>query len=255
MLVRAGLVYDKEFNPKAPGDTPTWEEIIACMDRDIDPADVDFDEMLSDRPSMFSCVDIATKMRPRESMVPESTSTVLPPTSIPAVLILSMLKRMVKDIPTSTLRPSKRVKTSAPKKKATQVLARDSGEEATPSIGFESQVGSAALPATMPRAQVVDLESSATVFGQGVAHPYERGGKAPTAGSSLPNYDERYLDLTYIIPPNLEVTGEAPWKARKFHYHTVKPLLAKEVATQYKNLADAYDLFANSPSILLRFVD
>ncbi|GAA0186069.1 hypothetical protein LIER_33357 [Lithospermum erythrorhizon] len=33
-LVKAGLVYDKEFNPDAPGDPLTWEEIFSYVNID-----------------------------------------------------------------------------------------------------------------------------------------------------------------------------------------------------------------------------
>ncbi|GAA0153499.1 hypothetical protein LIER_11722 [Lithospermum erythrorhizon] len=93
-LVKAGLVYDKDFNPEAPGDPSSWEEIISYTDTEKAPADVDFDDMVSDRPPLFSRVAITTKTKPRASMVPESTSTTPlatgsnpPPTTIPLVKI------------------------------------------------------------------------------------------------------------------------------------------------------------------------
>ncbi|GAA0165375.1 hypothetical protein LIER_39968 [Lithospermum erythrorhizon] len=46
VLVKAGLVYDKEFNPEAHGDPPSWEEIIAYTDVEDASTDVEFDEML-----------------------------------------------------------------------------------------------------------------------------------------------------------------------------------------------------------------
>ncbi|GAA0157591.1 hypothetical protein LIER_14828 [Lithospermum erythrorhizon] len=130
-------------------------------------------------------------------------------------------------------------------------------------IGDPPTWGPAAPHTTTPRAPVVDLESSATVSDQGVVHPDEGGasrsdasfppsceqtsapvaevlemapeevilprkGKAATTGPSLPDYDGRYLDLPHTIPPNLEVTSEAPWKAHKFHYHAMKPLVSKK---------------------------
>ncbi|GAA0186213.1 hypothetical protein LIER_33501 [Lithospermum erythrorhizon] len=146
-------------------------EITSCAAPKSKPAEIDFDEMLSERPSLFTRVAITTKTRPRESLAPESA-----PASIPTILIPSMLKRMATEIPSSTSRPSKRTKTSSLKKKVTQVLARDSKEEETHSVGVESQVGPVAPHTTTQRAPVVDLESSATVSDQGAAYPDEGGG-------------------------------------------------------------------------------
>ncbi|GAA0183293.1 hypothetical protein LIER_30729 [Lithospermum erythrorhizon] len=146
---------------------------------------------------------------------------------------------MAREIPASTSRPSKQTKTFALKKKATKVLARDSEEDTTPSLGGESQVGPVAPQATTPQALVVDLESSAT-------------GKAAVAGSSLPDYDGRYLNLPYTIPPNLEVTGEPPWKAHKFHYHTMKPLLLRRWRPSIRTWWTLMLSSLNLPNILLR---
>ncbi|GAA0141728.1 hypothetical protein LIER_35447 [Lithospermum erythrorhizon] len=134
----------------------------------------DFDEMLSERPPLFTRMAITTKTKPRDSMVPESTSAApLPSTVIVAPVVNSILKRMVKDIHASTSRPSNRLKKSLPKKKTTQVLARDSNEEVTQSLGVESQVGPVAQHAIPQQASVVDLDSSTTISDQGVAHPSE----------------------------------------------------------------------------------
>ncbi|GAA0164304.1 hypothetical protein LIER_19972 [Lithospermum erythrorhizon] len=46
--------------------------------------------------------------------------------------------------------------------------------------------------------------------------------------------------------PNLEVTSESPWGARKFHFHLAKPLLSKEMAAQYTPLVDPYAAFAQA---------
>ncbi|GAA0169887.1 hypothetical protein LIER_24269 [Lithospermum erythrorhizon] len=48
MLVKAGLVYDKEFNPEAPDDPSSWEEIVSYTHTERAPVDVDFDDMVSD---------------------------------------------------------------------------------------------------------------------------------------------------------------------------------------------------------------
>ncbi|GAA0151220.1 hypothetical protein LIER_09988 [Lithospermum erythrorhizon] len=108
-LVMAGLVYDKECNPEAPGNLPYWEEIISYNNVDRAPADVDFDDMVSDRPTLFSRVAITSKTKPRASVVPESTyvpppttgstfpTTTHPPTNIPLAKIPSMLKRLARE--------------------------------------------------------------------------------------------------------------------------------------------------------------
>ncbi|GAA0174158.1 hypothetical protein LIER_27604 [Lithospermum erythrorhizon] len=62
-------------------------------------------------------VVITSKTKPRESLVPLPASAAPLSTGILAILIPSMLKRMAKEIPASTSRPSKRTKTSAPKQK------------------------------------------------------------------------------------------------------------------------------------------
>ncbi|GAA0185077.1 hypothetical protein LIER_32365 [Lithospermum erythrorhizon] len=79
MLVKASLVYDKEFNPEASGDPPSWGGTTA-------PADVDFDKMLSERPSLFPRVAITTKTKPRASMVLESAPAASPTAIAPALI-------------------------------------------------------------------------------------------------------------------------------------------------------------------------
>ncbi|GAA0163450.1 hypothetical protein LIER_19312 [Lithospermum erythrorhizon] len=46
--------------------------------------------------------------------------------------------------------------------------------------------------------------------------------------------------------PNLEITDDAPWTSRKFHYHLVKPMLSKRMAAQYRPLQDPYAAMAQS---------
>ncbi|GAA0175146.1 hypothetical protein LIER_28381 [Lithospermum erythrorhizon] len=130
------------------------EEIVSYTNTKRAPADVDFDDMVSDRPSPFSRVAITTKMKPRASMVPKSTfATPLasdshhPPTKVPVPKILSMLKRLAKETPTSSSKPTKRVKIQwgvshlAQKKKVSWVSVQGSGEEGTRSVGGESPMG------------------------------------------------------------------------------------------------------------------
>ncbi|GAA0165685.1 hypothetical protein LIER_21019 [Lithospermum erythrorhizon] len=79
MLVKACLAYDKKFNPEATNDPPTWEETTSHTTGEKEPTDVDFDEMMSKRPSLFPRVAITTKAKPRASMVPEPTPAAPPP--------------------------------------------------------------------------------------------------------------------------------------------------------------------------------
>ncbi|GAA0183388.1 hypothetical protein LIER_30807 [Lithospermum erythrorhizon] len=101
MLVKTCLVYDKEFNFEV------GEEITSYIARETTPVDVNFDEMLSKRPSLFTRVAITTK--PREFMAPESAPAIplaatpaISPTTIPAAKIPSTLKRLAKEILAST---------------------------------------------------------------------------------------------------------------------------------------------------------
>ncbi|GAA0186036.1 hypothetical protein LIER_33324 [Lithospermum erythrorhizon] len=113
----------------------------------------------------------------------------------------------------STSQLAKRAKKLAPKK-ANQVLARDSVEEASQSLGGESQAG-------------------------------PRKGNAVAAKPLLPSYDGRYLELPYELP-NLEVTSKAPWNTSRFHFHVVKPLLSKKVAARHAPFRDRYASFTQS---------
>ncbi|GAA0174544.1 hypothetical protein LIER_27915 [Lithospermum erythrorhizon] len=86
MLVKAGLVYDKEFHPKAPDDPPSWATDLYLI------------FSFHDRPSLFPRVAITTKTKPLPSMIPESTSAPpqvtgsTPPPTIPLAKIPSILK-------------------------------------------------------------------------------------------------------------------------------------------------------------------
>ncbi|GAA0161743.1 hypothetical protein LIER_39288 [Lithospermum erythrorhizon] len=184
--------------------------------------------MLLERPSLFTRVAI---------------------TSIPAVLIPSKLKRLAKKIPAITSRPSKRLKKSAHTKRNAQVLARHSEEEeAQPldgkvrrseeRVSLFTELDTPFPPNEQPPLNAeVPKETPKEVIRQ-------RKGKATAFGQSFPAYDERHLELPYTIPPNLEVSGKTPWNTRKFHYHAVKPLKSKKVATRYRNLSNPYASFA-----------
>ncbi|GAA0166901.1 hypothetical protein LIER_21958 [Lithospermum erythrorhizon] len=95
------------------------------------PQLVDFDDMLMDRPSLFTRMAITTKTKPRELLVSEAVSS-SPPTigmALPTPSINPLLKRMASDAPTDS-QPSKRAKKySLVQKKRTQVLVRDSSGE------------------------------------------------------------------------------------------------------------------------------
>ncbi|GAA0186847.1 hypothetical protein LIER_34135 [Lithospermum erythrorhizon] len=71
---------------------------------------------------------------------------------------------------------------------------------------------------------------------------HQRKGKGAATGPSLPAYDARFLVLPYTLP-NLEVNSKAPWNPRKFHFHTVKPLLSKKVEVLKKVIATKNSLF------------
>ncbi|GAA0153719.1 hypothetical protein LIER_11890 [Lithospermum erythrorhizon] len=131
----------------------------------------------------------------------------------------------------SQLLPSKWVKKSAPKKKSTQVLARVSVEDATPSLGLESQVGvvypyerdaslhedlDAPFPPPREPTPTPVVETQEEVPEEVVR---SRKVKSAATGPSLLDYDGRYLELPYTIPSKLEVSSDAPWIVRKFHYH------------------------------------
>ncbi|GAA0162188.1 hypothetical protein LIER_18334 [Lithospermum erythrorhizon] len=103
---------------------------IADIAASTEPKLVDFDDMLMDSPSLFTRVAIVPKKKPRKCMIQEPSSISPPPTNnvhIPA--INPLLKRMATTSPSVPL-PSKKAKKMAPsKKKASQVLARDSSDE------------------------------------------------------------------------------------------------------------------------------
>ncbi|GAA0170091.1 hypothetical protein LIER_24431 [Lithospermum erythrorhizon] len=77
MLVLAGLVYDKEFDPEAKDDPPTWGELLAITSAN-QMDDVEFDAMLSEKPSFLDRVKIKSKTKPRESMVPSDFAPAAP---------------------------------------------------------------------------------------------------------------------------------------------------------------------------------
>ncbi|GAA0164998.1 hypothetical protein LIER_20508 [Lithospermum erythrorhizon] len=127
---------------------------IANITASAQPKLVDFDDMLIDRPSLFTHVAIVPKTKPCKSMVPEANSSSPPPTVnvlIPTVNVLiptinPLLKKMAKASP-SVPPPSKKAKKVAPsKKKPSKILARDSlDEESAERSGYGSLVSTAGI--------------------------------------------------------------------------------------------------------------
>ncbi|GAA0149571.1 hypothetical protein LIER_43064 [Lithospermum erythrorhizon] len=114
------------------------KELVTYAVGGLKPNEIDFEEILSERPSHFKRVVITSKAKPRESMVPESASaTPLPITTIAAPTVNSILKSMAKDILASTSQLSKQLEKSVTKKKTTLVLAWDSCEGATQSLDVD----------------------------------------------------------------------------------------------------------------------
>ncbi|GAA0170444.1 hypothetical protein LIER_40966 [Lithospermum erythrorhizon] len=54
-----------------------------------------------------------------------------------------------------------------------------------------------------------------------------------------------YLAKPFSIP-NLDVTDDSPWGARKLHFHLMKPLLSKELVAPYSDLVDPYAAYAQT---------
>ncbi|GAA0155329.1 hypothetical protein LIER_13083 [Lithospermum erythrorhizon] len=119
LLIKAGLVYDKEFDPHVQDDPPTWDELVIIASA-CPPDEVDLDAMLGERPSFFTRVKTKSKTKPREFMVPADFAPAAPclPTTLPAPVLNLVLKRVAENIPASLSQPSKKPKRSAPKKKA-----------------------------------------------------------------------------------------------------------------------------------------
>ncbi|GAA0168203.1 hypothetical protein LIER_22971 [Lithospermum erythrorhizon] len=99
ILVTAGLVHDKEFDPVNTSDPPSWEEIAIYATFASKPNEIDFGEMLSERHSIFTRVAITSKIKPNESLIPVLGSTPpLPTSTIPAHVVSSVLKRLASEI-------------------------------------------------------------------------------------------------------------------------------------------------------------
>ncbi|GAA0157737.1 hypothetical protein LIER_43416 [Lithospermum erythrorhizon] len=204
--------------------------------------EVDFDAMLGERPSFFDRVKITSKVKPKESMVPSDfpPATPLPSSFVAIPQVRPILKRIASAFPTIASKSSKK---TVPSKKASKVLARDSEEIETHSQGVGSQVGLVIPKATAPT-MVMEAPSPTPIALPPAATPEEevchREGKP-----AMLAYDGKYLETPFQIP-NLKVSLNSPWNARKFHYHLTRPLLSKKKAAQYKPLRDPYAALAQS---------
>ncbi|GAA0157435.1 hypothetical protein LIER_14703 [Lithospermum erythrorhizon] len=246
------------------------------------PQLVDFDDMLMERPFLFTRVAITPKTKPRESLIPEAVSSSPSATGValPTPSINPLLKRMASDAPT-TSQPSKRAKKSLlVQKKSIQVKARDSSGE-----GSRHQIAQSPTEAAVTRSNVVTLGSSTTPSDKDLDRKMEttdtrlslpqelnipfpspfqqvvveeevlpsrgkavckaQGEEAGPSAPRFPKYSGLYLAKPYKIP-NLEVKNDSPWGAHKFHFHLAKPLLLKELAAQYSDLVDPYAAFAQA---------
>ncbi|GAA0150764.1 hypothetical protein LIER_09629 [Lithospermum erythrorhizon] len=113
-----------------------------------------------------------------------------------------------------------------------------------------------------PATVTVDLSSSETHSNTGMglhgepsvplqvelSQPFPPRGKLPDTEKfqqregkaiALPGYSGKYLPTPFQIP-NLEITDDAPWTSRKFHYHLAKPMLSKKMAAWYRTLQNPY---------------
>ncbi|GAA0142752.1 hypothetical protein LIER_03580 [Lithospermum erythrorhizon] len=228
---------------------PRTERRFSYVNVDHALAVVDFDDMVSDRPNLFPRVVIAAKTKPRASMIPESSCTT-PMAGDPT--------------PQATTNPP----TNIPD------VEEDLVEEVIPSRE-ESHMGSMYHHSIQQQTPVVDLDSSTTlsdyheecdflpndtsipplVSNQRPLHTteappaveeplHQKEGKAIVA-VQVPSYDGRYPVPPYRLP-NLEVTREATWNTRRFHFHAAKTLLNKKVAARYAPLKDPFAVFAQT---------
>ncbi|GAA0155546.1 hypothetical protein LIER_13250 [Lithospermum erythrorhizon] len=129
------------------------------------PQLVDFNDMLMDRPSVFTLVAITTKMKPRESLVPEAvaSSPLASGTSLPTPSPLKKAKK-----------PSE-----AQKKKKSQPLTRDSSDE-----GSRRPFAPAPIESVVNSPPVVTLDSSTTVSDQYVDRQMEMADRHFFCGKS-----------------------------------------------------------------------
>ncbi|GAA0159158.1 hypothetical protein LIER_38806 [Lithospermum erythrorhizon] len=233
MLVMAGLVYDKVFGSEDRGTPPTWDELVNIV-ASKEPQLVDFDDILMDHPSLSTRVPIVTKTKPRESMIPEATSTSPPPTSVvhtPA--INPLLKRMATAFPSA-------LKELCPKKRKSWLAIKRRPRELRP----KKRKSWLAIPLQAALEEKVRSSKGKS--------PRQDAGEASAQVPQLPKYNGPYLVKPYEVS-NLEVTKESPWGAHKFHFHLAKPLLSKEMAAQYTPLVDPYAAFAQAMKHINRY--
>ncbi|GAA0163011.1 hypothetical protein LIER_18988 [Lithospermum erythrorhizon] len=98
-----------------------------------------------------------------------------------------------------------------------------------------SRPGEMSPPATqVPSPQVArgSVPSTTPAAAEGAEEVCHREGKAPMLA-----YDGKYLETPFQIP-NLKVSLDPPWNARKFHYHLTRPFFSEKMAAQYKPLRD-----------------
>ncbi|GAA0138691.1 hypothetical protein LIER_00387 [Lithospermum erythrorhizon] len=248
-LVMAGLVYVRT-------------KVISYTNTDHTPGEVNFDGMVSDRPTLFTQVAITTKTKPRASMVPESSvPSILPPPFIPLEAIPSILKRLAREPPAFGSQPVKRIKVPV-YKRVSQVLPQALVKEVTQprndsftvveldsSATFSNHYEERDLgtdnptpPSTSTERPMKATETSPTVTEEPLC---QRKLKVIATEVNIPPYDECYLIPPYSLP-NLEVKWEAPWNTQRFHFHAVKPLLNKKVASRYTSLKDPFAAFSQS---------
>ncbi|GAA0165140.1 hypothetical protein LIER_20617 [Lithospermum erythrorhizon] len=122
-------------------------EEISSIAGSTQPQLVSLDDMLMDRPSLFTPVAIITKTKPRESLLSEAVSSSPPPTTtVPIPAINPFLKRMATAVP--SVPPPKKAK-----------KARDSSNEESQSQEIQPIVGEKAH-----LANIVTLDSSTTIY-------------------------------------------------------------------------------------------
>ncbi|GAA0157946.1 hypothetical protein LIER_15099 [Lithospermum erythrorhizon] len=193
------------------------------------------DDVTQAQPSIK--VAITSKVKLRESMVPESSSAAPPTTTIPRVSIPPMLNRLATEAPTSSSQPSNSSTSSGGRFGLVHHHIRLLRERVP--IGGESDI---LFSSPNERVPPPSIDAAASIPEEMTC---QRKGKATAAGPSLPSYDGRYLDLLYALN-NLRVDEESPWNTRRFHFHAVKPLLSKKVAARYTPLRDPHAAFAQS---------
>ncbi|GAA0176170.1 hypothetical protein LIER_29213 [Lithospermum erythrorhizon] len=147
--------------PCTAEDLHSLQKEISSIAASTQPQLVSFDNMLMDRPSLFTRVAIVTKTKPRESFLSKVVSSSPPPTTtVPIPAINPFLKRMATAAP--SMPPPKKAKKAVPSKK--KVLARDTSSEESQSQEIQPIVGAEAHPAN-----IVALDFSTTISDRDVS--------------------------------------------------------------------------------------